>query len=213
LSNAGPIIFLNLAITAFFLLVMGNFLSGLTWQAFPFSLYLAALIFYVLARVRISSLISLLPLLLITVLGTQYFTLFGKYLPLQYQWMWATNLSIDQLERNQEKILYDVKSIVAKNGPAYRIDLRLKRNWPNNFSNPLQIANAAGWNPIFKEECISPCVPTYQILIEPTGLYRIHSYQKVHLLNTQAMERDEYLVGWKKMDDSFIDQELHLLRW
>jgi hypothetical protein len=192
---------------------MGNFLSGLTWQAFPFSLYLAALIFYVLARVRISSLISLLPLLLIVVLAAQYFTLFGKYLPLQYQWMYATNLSIDQLERNQEKILFDVKSIVAKNGPAYRIDLRLKRNWPNNFSNPLQIANAAGWNPIFKEECVSPCVPTYQILIEPTGLYRINSYQKVHLLNTQAIKGNEYLVGWKRMDDGFIDQELHLLRW
>lgn len=212
LSNPKPIIFLNLALTTFFLLVMGNFLSGLTWQAFPFSLYFAALMFYVLAKVRISSLISLWPLLLIVVLGMQYFNLFGKYLPLQHQWMQATNLSIDQLERNQEKILSEVKSIIAKNGPAYRIDLRLKRNWPNNFSHPLQIANAAGWNPIFKEECVSPCVPTYQILIEPTGLYFINSYEKVNFLNTQAIEGKEYLVGWKKMDDSFIDQELHLFR-
>ena len=210
--HAKKIISLNIVVAALFLFVMGAFLSGLTWQGFPFSLYFAALMFYLLAKVRIYSLISLLPLFLIAVFGAQYINLFGKYLPLQHQWMQATNLSIDQLKRNQEKILSEVKSIIAKNGPTYRIDLRLKRNWPNDFSNPLQIANAAGWYPIFKEECVSPCLPTYQILIESTGLYRISSYQKVYLSNAQAIESDEYLVGWKKIDDGFIDQEIHLLR-
>lgn len=190
---------------------MTYFLSGLTWQAFPFALFFVALMFYILANVRIS-LTSPLSLLFLIVMGAQYFALFGKYLPLQYRWMQATNQSIDQLERNQEKILSDVKSLIAQNGPTYRIDLRLKRNWPDSFSNPLQVANSAGWNPIFKGECVSPCMPTYQIFIEPIGLYKVDSYQKVEMSNAQIINGDEYVVGWKKMDSSFIDQELYLLR-
>lgn len=211
LPNVKPIIFLNVVVTTLFLVVMTYFLSGLTWQAFPFALFFAALMFYILANVRIS-LTSPLSLLFLIVMGAQYFALFGKYLPLQYRWMQATNQSIDQLERNQEKILSDVKSLIAQNGPTYRIDLRLKRNWPDSFSNPLQVANSAGWNPIFKGECVSPCMPTYQIFIEPIGLYKVDSYQKVEMSNAQIINGDEYVVGWKKMDSSFIDQELYLLR-
>ena len=114
---------------------------------------------------------------------------------------------------NLTTILYSYYQFIGKNKPKLRHLMTPTIGYRYvPLLNPLQIANAAGWNPIFKEECVSPCVPTYQILIEPTGLYRINSYQKVNLLNTQATEKDEYLVGWKKMDDSFIDQELHLLR-
>lgn len=212
-SNSRYVIFLNLFLCIFFLAVMGVFLSGLTWQGFPFSLYFMVLVFYVLSTAKFARVISPLPLLLIFCMGFQYFHLFNKYLPLQIEWSNATNQAIEQLQKNDEQILADVNNIIQRNGRSYRIDLRLKRNWPLNFNNALQQQNPEGWNPIFKSECFAPCIPTYQILIEPLALRELESYQKIDKPEIGGMiQAREYRIVWKNFDQSFIDQEIHLLK-
>lgn len=206
------VISLNLALCLFFLVVMGVFLSGLTWQGFPFSLYLIALVFYVLAQAKVTKLTSPLPLLFLFFISLQYFFLLQDYLPMQKKWLNATNLAISQLQENEEQILADVNRVIQRNGRFYRIDLRLKRNWPLNFNNALQQQNPRGWNPIFQNECFAPCIPTYQIVIEPLALQGVKSYQQIADSDLEIIRSSNYKIVVKQFDQSFIDQEIHLLK-
>jgi hypothetical protein len=191
---------------------MGAFLSGLTWQGFPFSLYFVALIFYILSNIKTIKLLSVFSLFFLFFVGLQYFYLLHDYLPIQKKWLNATNLAIEQLQQNEQRILGDVRSVIQKNGDLYRIDLRLKRNWPHNFNNALQQQNPEGWNPIFKNECFAPCIPTYQIVIEPLALQEVRSYQGITESDREIIRTDSYKIVLKPFDASFIDQEIHLLK-
>jgi hypothetical protein len=131
---------------------------------------------------------------------------------MQKKWLNATNLAIKQLQQNEQQILNYVENIIHKNGKHYRIDLRLKRNWPDNFNNALQQQNPKGWNLIFKNECYKPCVPTYQIMIEPLALQEVRSYQGINESGGEIIRTDSYRIVVKPFDSSFIDQELHLLK-
>lgn len=206
------IVLFNLLVCLFFLGVMGAFLSGLTWQGFPFSLYLVGLIFYILSNIGTIKIFSRFSLLFLFFIGLQYFYLLHDYLPIQKKWLNATNIAIEQLQQNEQQILGHVKELIKKNGSFYRIDLRLKRNWPHNFNNALQQQNPEGWNPIFKNECFAPCVPTYQIVIEPLALLGVRSYQGINKPEVEIIRTDSYQITLKPFDASFIDQEIHLLK-
>lgn len=211
-SSAKRLLCLNLFMTFFFLLVMGQFLSGLTWQGFPYALYFVALMFYVLVNAKITTYKAPIVWLTLVFVIPQYYWLLTHYLPEQIVWQESTNRSIEDIKHDQEEILMQVQKIILQNGSKYRIDLRLKRNSPIYFYNPLQVANSTGWNPIFEKECISPCIPSYQIYIEPYGLYSVKSYQSVEVVNTYKFDSERYRLGWKKFDNSYIDQELYKLR-
>jgi hypothetical protein len=171
-----------------------------------------ALIFYILSNIRTIKIFSTFSLLFLFFIGLQYFYLLHDYLPIQKKWLNATNLAIEQLQKNDQQILGHVRDLVQKNGSLYRIDLRLKRNWPHNFNNALQQQNPEGWNSIFKNECFAPCVPAYQIVIEPLALLEVRSYQGINKPEGEIIRTDSYQIVLKPFDASFIDQEIHLLK-
>jgi hypothetical protein len=196
----------NLVFPALFLLVANKFLPGYPHNAFPFSLYLTILVFYVLLNARPGRATVALYSGLVIVVTAQGYSIVTHYVPEQESWTKSTQLAIEVMEKNSAKIASRVSKIIQEKGPNYRIDLKVKRNSPYYFYNPLQMGSPAEWEVIFQQECTLPCVANYQIFIEPVALYKIPNYQRENLSEASVTHHPEYVIGVKSSDGKLIHQ-------
>lgn len=196
----------NIVFPVLFLFVAYKFLPGYPHNAFPFSLYLAVIVFYVVLNVRPGKATIVLYGGLLLIIGLQGYSIFTSYIPQQESWAKSTKLATQVIEKNSTKIASQVSKIIHEHGPSYRIDLKVKRNSPLNFYNALEMGAPSEWREIFKHECVPPCVAKYQIFIEPIDLYGIPNYQREDLSRAQVTRYSEYVIGVRSSDGKLIYQ-------
>jgi hypothetical protein len=200
------LLILNAVLLSLFLLVAYKFLPGYPHNAFPFSLHLITVIFYVVLNVKPGSARTFFFCGISFFILLQAYKVFTQYIPLQTSWKDSTDLAIVTMEKNSPEIAKAVSKLIQGLGPDYRIDLKVKRNSPLNFYNPLEMGDPQAWTPIFQAECLGSCIPKYQIYIEPIDLYGIPNYQREDRSQGQIIEYPNYVIGVKPYDGKLIYQ-------
>lgn len=185
---------LNFLIFLFFIFFIYKFLSGLTWQGFPFLLYIIPLVAYVLTRSEFKKKIRVAIFLLM--IAIQVCNNFFFYLPRQVAWFKATDLALNSLEKNSPHILNQVQRLIDENGPKYLINLTTKRLRPGPPAvNALESSQTIGWGSVYSNECRKPCVATYTINIESYEMYAVEGYMRLPLAGGEVFYYSDYLIS------------------
>lgn len=212
-AKAKDLLALNIGLLALFLLVVNKFLPGYPHNAFPFSLYFIALVFYTLLHIKQSMRLryQVYCFVLMCFALLQSYWVFLTYLPLQRSWANITNQSIEGLKLNSPLIYERVKGIIDAHGPNYRMNVKIKRNSPKGFANPLEAADLEIWEPIFARVCLKPCNAQYQIYIEPLAMRSIPNFESEKDPLERWIVNGQYEVGVKGSADKLIDQYFDFL--